>query len=459
MASSDVQLKVLLAADLHIGRGSSRVGTAEGEGGGGGEGAGVRAAGAWGRLVDLALARRVDAVLLAGDVADQDAAFFEAFGHLNRGVIRLADAGIRTLAVAGNHDHAVLPRLARQLGPERFTLLGEGGVWQRVTLEDREGRPALGVIGWSFPRGRVTRSPVEDPLPAADEEACVPTLGMVHGDLDVPSSVYAPLDSARLEAAGVDGWLLGHIHKPMLRTGLGRAWVLYPGSVQALDPGEQGAHGAWLMEVQRGVVTRPEMVGVSNVRYEPCEVVLDESVRSVDAVEARLVASAREAARRCVEDEGEGGGVLEHVVLRLRVTGRCGVSTRVRGVVERFVADPDPGVRGVRVSVESATLSVLPAIDLAEHAGDRFGPGVLARLLLELREAKEGDEEMESSVEVRELLAEVRREMEEAGRHRDYAALGEEQRSVTQMEVREVLQRQASALLGELLAQHAAAAG
>ena len=113
---------------------------------------------AWRHVVEHALERRVAAVLLAGDVVDQDNARFEAFGPLKHGVERLLAAGIGVFAVAGNHDVEALPRLADVL--PGFRLIGRGGAFEWVTLE-HAGAPLAHVLGWSFPQARVTTSPFQ----------------------------------------------------------------------------------------------------------------------------------------------------------------------------------------------------------------------------------------------------------------------------------------------------------
>ncbi len=84
------------------------------------------------------------------------------------------------------------------------------------------------------------------------ENGDTPTLVMVHGDLNVTDSVYAPLPRAQMLAKGISGWLLGHIHAPMIDEPKDRCFILYPGSPQALDPGEQGVHGAVIVEFDSG---------------------------------------------------------------------------------------------------------------------------------------------------------------------------------------------------------------
>src|SRR5690606_34254660 len=135
-------MKLLCTGDLHLGRRSSRLPSHL-------DGRTHSCAGCWDQVVALALEESVDVVALSGDLVDRDNRFYEAVGPLESGLRRLADAGIEIVAVAGNHDHDVLPRLVDALGPEAFRLLGRGGVWERATV--RRGGRVLHIDGWSFP--------------------------------------------------------------------------------------------------------------------------------------------------------------------------------------------------------------------------------------------------------------------------------------------------------------------
>ncbi len=140
-------LRLLIAGDLHLGRASSRV-TAQ-------DASDVTVRAALDHLVDAAIRENADLLCLTGDVADESNRFWEALGPLTRSITRLAEEDIVTLAVSGNHDHDVLPRLADQLDPNAFHLLGRGGNWERYTHEV-DGAPALHVDGWSYPQERGT---------------------------------------------------------------------------------------------------------------------------------------------------------------------------------------------------------------------------------------------------------------------------------------------------------------
>src|SRR5690606_5045218 len=100
------------------------------------------------------------------------------------------------------------------------------------------------IHGWSFPQRAVTSSPLASHR--LERESGV-NLGLLHCDRDQHESRYAPVATSALQDVGLDGWLLGHVHRPdALRNDdlLG-----YLGSATGLHPGEYGARGPWLISI------------------------------------------------------------------------------------------------------------------------------------------------------------------------------------------------------------------
>jgi len=422
--------RVLLTADLHIGRSSSRLpDTVRRED--------VRAATAWLRIVELAIQEQVDIVCLGGDVADQDNKFWEAIGPLQQGIARLSEAQIRTVAVSGNHDYDVLGRLADQFPREQFTLLGRGGAWERTTLT-KNGKDVLCIDGWSFPRQRVNDSPLNSyDLPP---DSNTPILGVVHGNLYAADSPYAPLQLTRLLELPAAGWLLGHIHVPRRVTKGERPWVIYAGSPQALDPGESGLHGPWIVDVNGSELGEPEQWPLSSVWYDKCEIDLD-GVATETELESVLLGGIREHTARIAQCTGPH---LAHVSLRLRLAGSTAVSHRLQELARQIVADLVLPVANASLNVETIEIDTTPPIDLKQYAKTHSAPGVLARLLLELEQTEQIDK-------VNMLLHRVRPMLDQIIRHKDFTQL--EPQEVSDELARCYLKRQARALLTQLVSQ------
>ena len=371
-------MKVLAVGDIHLGRTPSRLppdlsarelGPAE----------------AWRRAVDAALEAEVAAVLLAGDVVDRDEDFFEAYRELESGVRRLADDGVAVIGVAGNHDVEVLPRLARHI-PE-FRLLGAGGKWESCRIA--EGGEAVTLWGWSFPRARFATSPLADQrferLPGTN-------LGLLHCDRDAgPDSPYAPVGGQELRRAGLDGWLLGHIHRPDALSAESPSGYL--GSLSGLDRGEPGPRGPWMIRVAEGRIAEVSHLPLAPLRWESLEVDL-ESVGDAAEARERLLA-----AMVALDERVSSAPVVPRALgLSVTFTGRTAFgSAAMETVPAEDRSAIHNGREGTRYFIHRMDAETRPEVDLGELARRRDPVGLLAARLLRL-ELPEGDPEHERLV-------------------------------------------------------------
>ncbi|GAB4222934.1 MAG: DNA repair exonuclease [Acidobacteriota bacterium] len=363
------------------------------------------------RAVDEALRLGVDAVLLAGDVVDQDNAFFEALEPLERAVDRLAEAGIPVLAVSGNHDARVLPRLAGRLRGLR--LLGADGRWEVARVgTDAAGGAGLSVVGRSFAGPRSGRVPLED-LAASLAGKGGPVVGLLHADLDgAPDSPYAPVSAAELARQPVDLWLVGHVHRPSAVAPGARPGYL--GSLSPLDPGETGRRGPWLVTWEQGRLSA-EPLALAPLRFE----VLALDPRRVQSTAPEDVVL--EAVTRLVERLDLSGELetLRALGVRLRVAGEADDPARVADTLGRLDVDRlRRSHRGVSVFVESLALELSPALDLDRLAEGTDPLGALARL------AAAGPPDEALRADVRERLERLAAEVRGAGG--DLAVPGED---------------------------------
>ena len=330
-------MKLILTADLHLGRSSSglppslasrRTATSCRE--------------AWERIVELAVKESAEAVLVAGDLIEESRAYYESLGPLVDGFKRLQANRIHFIAVAGNHDARAVERIATDCaGMEGVNFVGRGGKWERVPIEI-DGHKRLLIDGWSFPDHRHATDPADtydlDRAPGA------PVIGLLHADLGNPTSPYAPTTQGSLRGLPPDFWLLGHIHEPSRFDADGEATILYPGSPQAMDFGETGWHGVWALDTGTMQLSRHQ---TSTIRYEDS---LQVTVQPDDDEEA-VSSALREAALKHISDLDEDErGALACVIHR----------ASLRGEWEQ------------RESLENLTAK-LPEFDLPEHEGLKAG--------------------------------------------------------------------------------------
>jgi DNA repair exonuclease SbcCD nuclease subunit len=395
------------------------------------------AAAAWSALVDLAIREQVDLVAISGDIVDRQNRYFEAAGPFERGIRRLADAGIEAAAVTGNHDFDVLPLLARGLPAGQFHLLGSGGAWERHTIE-RDGAPVLHIDGWSFPSEHVLGNPLDSYLPPPGDG--VPVLGLLHADLDQSASRYAPVALRDLTRRPVSAWLLGHIHHPRAIATEHQPLVLYPGSPLAMDPGEIGPHGPWLLDLSPGQPARCRQLPLSPIRYEHLPVALD-AVSGRDDLLDRISSSVQ---LRLLEISDADGG-LACVAFRLVLTGRTPLHRGLARHLRELQADFQPQQNGVTGFVERLMDQTRPAINLDDLSRRNDPPGELARLL----QALEADP---CPASYQPLLDDTLAHLNDLRRQRDYSGIAGDERPTLAV-ARRYLLDEGYRLLDTLIAQ------
>ncbi len=368
---SDSTVRILFVGDMHLGRLPSSVPDAVSEQGGFSP-RDLGPAAAWERIVDAALTHRVHAVALAGDLVDHDNAMFEAYGPLATGVRRLVEHGVLVAAVAGNHDTEVLPRLASEI--IGFHLLGPGGTWSTLDIPGDQGLDVQ-LTGWSFPARHHSASPLQSGLPPLKGI----TFGLLHADLDAFGSEYAPVRKAELEKAGLQGWFLGHVHRPDEIPPDGEPFYL--GSVTGLNPNETGLHGPVLVQVSGNGGWAARRLPLAPLRWEKLEVDCSGLDDPANQIESHLLG-------RLGHFFGSPGNQLDEVRalgVRLTLTGSVDDPAAMEKVLRDLERDQlVTSHEGTVLFVQKITNRLVTRMDLVQVAQRGDPPGLLARRILAL---------------------------------------------------------------------------
>ncbi len=191
-------------------------------------------------LVSLALWKKVDFVLVCGDLFDDDWRDYNTGLYFVRQMARLREAGIPVFLIMGNHDAA--SRITRTLRyPENVRTLSTEAP-ETITLD------AIGVAV----HGQGYGSPaVEQDLSRGYPRPSPGyfNIGMLHTSATGREghAPYAPCRIEDLVAKGYDYWALGHIHqREILRN---RPAIVFPGNIQGRHIRECGPKGCVLVEV------------------------------------------------------------------------------------------------------------------------------------------------------------------------------------------------------------------
>lgn len=306
------------------------------------------------RAVDCAIDEGVHAVLLAGDLFDDDRLSVTTEAFLVEQVDRLCNADIETIYTTGNHDPGGSGFRAADIAwpagfhyvddrsPTTIDVPGpDGEVCARVV--------AAGHVDSHESANLVARFPtIDDPLP---------TIGLAHAHVTSAAQVeshdrYAPCAVEDLRAVEYDYWALGHIHARQRVDEEARAW--YPGNLQGRSPRETGPRGGLLVTLGADREPEVEFRPFAPIRWE--HLVL-EDLQEVDTVQS-LVEEVQVAHQSAVEDAR-----ADDWLLRVTLRGPCPMADRLGTAAQRDELADVLADRLHVLDVEVRTRHLVPPVD------------------------------------------------------------------------------------------------
>jgi DNA repair protein SbcD/Mre11 len=211
-------------------------------------------------IVDLCLAEKVDALLIAGDLYDGEQTSMKTARFLADQLSRLHDAQVPTYVVRGNHDAE--SRITRELILPDSVKVFSGRADLVVCAA---GAFDVAIHGISFAQKHAPDSLLpkfREPAPGAMN------IGMMHTSLSGSPAHdrYAPCAPGDLHASGFAYWALGHVHQRSVEEG--RATIVMPGNPQGRDINEAGPKSASLVTIDDGgrIVVEERLTGVAEFR-------------------------------------------------------------------------------------------------------------------------------------------------------------------------------------------------
>ena len=209
-------------------------------------------------IVDLAIEKNADMVIIAGDLYDGEPRDQNTGLFLCAELTRLRRAGIEVVIAHGNHD-------AQSVITRRLPL--PDGVRTMPTKKPgTELFPALGIAvhGQGYP-DRDVLSDLSAAYP--DPIDGLLNIGVLHTALSGRDghASYAPCSKGTLAARGYDYWALGHVHT---REVIGEdPWIVFPGCPQGRGLRECGSKGVMVIEIDGDRVISVEAHPVDVVRW------------------------------------------------------------------------------------------------------------------------------------------------------------------------------------------------
>ncbi|NRN89273.1 metallophosphoesterase family protein [Lactobacillus helveticus] len=245
------------------------------------------------RIVDLALAEKVDLVLIAGDTFDSAKPSPRSQLFFAEQIKRLTDTQIQVVMIFGNHDHMRREDLLVNQSPY-FKLLGADEVVEKASFKTKDNFN-YDVVGFSYLNNHIT----EDKIPDFPEKGQNYTFGLMHAqekETDSRKNVYAPFTVAEVQALNYDYFALGHIHA---RRNLSeKPWIVYSGNIQGRHINEMGAKGCYLGVIDESTKkTSIEFKATGPILWQGVQVELDAPISKAD-LQNRIIASLNNAEQK-----------------------------------------------------------------------------------------------------------------------------------------------------------------
>lgn len=232
---------------------------------------------AYDRVIDAALSRKVDFVVIAGDVFDSTRSSYGDYLHFFDGLRELEKAHIPVYLVTGNHD----PYVSWEQG--LFALPGNATMFPAdkpgFALFEKDGEPLCliggrGYYNQAFPADEciaegVTRAAAEAALSVENPRAAAApfAVGVLHTGLTL-DPYKAPVDPSVLMAAGMDYWACGHIHMRYAYPSMKDPRIVFPGCIQGRDIKETGPRGVLQVTLREGMRPQLDSIPTASVVWQ-----------------------------------------------------------------------------------------------------------------------------------------------------------------------------------------------
>ncbi len=339
-------------------------------------------------LVDLSIEVDADALLIAGDLFDNERLTIATEVLLVDEFQRLTEAGVTVVYATGNHD------------PGRANYRASKISWPAAGFHFHSSRRPARIpilrrgerVGWVVTAGHLTsRESVNlaksfPPAPGPE-----PAIAMLHANIrgvhgapeDEAGGGYAPAARSDL-VSSYAYWALGHIHRR--QEVCEEPPAHYPGNIQGRDFGETGAKGALVVELNPPEEPRIDFRPLAGVRWE--------TLTLSDLGDARSITDLQSVVREQFVELRETD---EHIladqewILRVELTGPCRPELigllrdeAERDELGRYLADTLPVL-----DVDVRDTGLYRPTNLLEHRRQRHVLGVALELIDRARRDEE----------------------------------------------------------------------
>lgn len=304
-------------------------------------------------LIDVAIERKVDFLVLAGDIYDGDWRDFNTGLFFAQQMNRLHQHGISVYLIKGNHDAASKMTRNLKLPPN----VKEFSVKKAETYIIEELQVALHGQGFA------SREVMDNlALLYPNRVQGHFNIGVLHtsgtGSADSEHDTYAPCTITDMKSKEYDYWALGHIHKREFLSEMDPV-ILFPGNIQGRHIKESGDKGCTFVQVEDGKIVEMEHISLDVLRWALCEIDVSYTEEFDDVYE-----QVRDSLRT-IYLENEQKMLVVRVVLQ-GATDLCGALLTAQDEVINNIRSISYEIAPEEIWIEKVKIHTKPLIDLKE---------------------------------------------------------------------------------------------
>ncbi len=226
---------------------------------------GIRSA--FSRAIDTCIDEGVTALLIAGDLFDNDKLSFRTEQFLVNEFNRLKEKGIRVFYATGNHDPGHISYRVNSIKwPDNVYLFKDDRV-EVLDMMNSDTEMPYRIVSCGHKTNNEGRNLVKD-FPIKDSKTI--HIGLVHAMVTNAKGVskhdrYLPCTTEDMEIKCYDYWALGHIHKRQRVSD--KAHIYYPGNIQGRHPRETEKKGGLMITIDENHDTNVEFKHLSTIEW------------------------------------------------------------------------------------------------------------------------------------------------------------------------------------------------
>ncbi|MBM7715083.1 DNA repair exonuclease SbcCD nuclease subunit [Bacillus thermophilus] len=223
-------------------------------------------------VIDAAIEKKVDFVLICGDLYDGEDRSIKAQARLRKQLQRLEESGISVFMIHGNHDHLDGGWISLDM-PGNVRIFSEKV--ESVKWIGKNGVSAY-VYGFSYPKRHVYSRKIAE---YKRVEGVDFHIAMLHGSEEGQGGThqpYAPFSVDELLKKTMDYWALGHIHQKQILHS--NPYIVYPGNIQGRHQKEYGEKGCYFVVLKEAGETEVEFIETADIRWESIDIHIREGM-------------------------------------------------------------------------------------------------------------------------------------------------------------------------------------